>query len=214
MQDHAIQDAWKIFYLEKTMDLTMKPKILPKSFFSRDASIVARDLLGKILVHNSREGRTAGKIVETEAYYGTRDPASRAFRRTPMSEIMWGPPARTFVYMIHANWMFNIVTGKKGEPSAVLIRALEPIQGIELMQSRRGVEKVEELCRGPGRLTKAMGLNKKDHHAIDVTKSSDVFVLDSRETPKIGRSHRIGVEGRDLKRKLRFFVKGNKFISR
>lgn len=194
-------------------DHMIKSKILPKSFFTRDASVVARELLGKILVHESREGKTAGKIVETEAYYGSRDPASRAFRRTPMSEIMWAEGGTTFIYMVHGLWLFNIITAREGEPSAVLIRALEPLEEIELMKKRRGTADIKNLCSGPGKLTEAMEITKKLHN-IDIAASKELFVLNSKEKVKIGSSNRIGVDGRDLKKKLRFFVDDNKFVSR
>lgn len=191
----------------------MRLKPLSKSFFTRDAALVARELLGKILVHESAGATAVGKIVETEAYYGNRDPASRAFRRTPMSEIMWAVGGKTFVYMVHGHWLLNFITGKEGVPSAVLIRALEPLNSMELMKKRRGTNKIKNLCSGPGKLTEAMAITKAQHN-IDATISKELFILNSKEKPKINCSNRIGVDGRDLKRKLRFYVKNNPYVSK
>lgn len=189
----------------------MEQKRLPKSFFARNAAFVAEELLGKILVRKTKEGVTAGRIVETEAYYGARDPASRAFRRTPMSEVMWDPPGKIFVYMVHNHWMFNVVTGKKGVPSAVLFRALEPMRGIELMKRRRGKEDIKHLCSGPGKLTKAMGIDKKFNG--EWINRNDLKILWSNEKIKVAKSHRIGVT-KDLKRRLRFYIKNNPYVSK
>jgi DNA-3-methyladenine glycosylase len=192
--------------------MMIKNKPLPRSFYARDAAVVARELLGKILVHRKDEILT-GKIVETEAYYGEKDPASRAYRRTKLAEPMFGQAGKVFIYMVHANWMFNIVTGKRGEPSAVLIRALEPLRGIEIMKKNRGVKDIRNLCNGPGKLSQALGITK-DHQGLELTKS-ELYIADSEneEKIKIATSYRIGVT-RDLKRKLRFYILGSKFVSK
>lgn len=192
------------------MDGRVEP--LPLSFFARDPAAVARELLGHLLVHRSPEGTAAGAIVETEAYYGARDPASRARRRTPLSEPMWGPPGRAFVYMVHNQWLFNVVTGWPRGPSAVLIRAVEPKMGMDLMRERRGVDG-RDLARGPGRLTRALGITRA-HSGLDVTSpQSPVVVARGRPMGPVARSHRIGVS-HDLRRKLRFYVRGSRFVSR
>ncbi len=189
----------------------MPPAPLPRSFFARDPAPVARELLGHLLVHRSPEGVAAGAIVETEAYYGTGDPASRARRRTPLSEPMWGPPGRAFIYMVHNQWLFNVVTGWPRGPSAVLVRAVEPRVGVELMAKRRGVDG-RDLARGPGRMTRALSITRA-HHGLDVTDPrSPVVVARGEPMGPVARSHRIGVS-RDLKRKLRFYVEGNRFVS-
>ncbi|MEM3085513.1 MAG: DNA-3-methyladenine glycosylase [Halobacteria archaeon] len=185
---------------------------LPRSFFNRDPAAVARDLLGHLLLHRSPEGSAAGAIVETEAYYGAGDPASRARRRTPLSEPMWGPPGRAFVYMVHNQWLFNVVTGWPRGPSAVLIRAVEPRVGVDLMVKRRGVDG-RDLARGPGRMTRALGITRA-HSGLDVTNPrSPVQVVRGTPLGPVVKSHRIGVS-RDLKRKLRFCVGGSRFVSR
>lgn len=190
-------------------------EVLPRSFYERDTAEVARALLGKILVHRAREGRTSGEIVETEAYYGEGDPASRASRgRTKMNEIMWGQAGRAFVYMVHARWLFNVVAEREGVPGAVLVRALEPREGIDLMRRRRRTSNELELTSGPGKLTRAMGITR-GHHGLDLTddKSELVIVEGEPRQFSIASSHRVGVSA-DLVRELRFYIEGNPFVSR
>lgn len=190
-------------------------KVLSRGFYERDTSEVARALLGKILMHGAHEGLTSGKIVETEAYYGKGDPASRASRgKTKMNEIMWGPAGRTFVYMVHAQWLFNVTTEREGVPGAVLIRALEPLEGVELMYERRGAELERELTSGPGKLTKAMAITRV-HHDLDLTNPNCKLMIIEGEPQSfsITSSHRIGVSA-DLERKLRFYIEENPFVSR
>jgi DNA-3-methyladenine glycosylase len=190
-------------------------RILSSSFYSRPTPRVARELLGKVLVHETKEGLTSGKIVETEAYLGERDPASRAYggKRTSISHVMWGPPGRSFIYMVHANWLLNVVTEPEGKAGAVLLRALEPLNGIELMRKRRGVESLEALTSGPGRLTQALGITKRDH-GIDLTDPRSHLRIEDwgKQAFRVGKSHRIGV-ARDLEQELRFYIEGNRFVS-
>ncbi len=188
---------------------------LPRDFYERDTATVARELLGKVFIHRTSEGLTSGKIVEVEAYFGRGDPASRASRkRTRLNEIMWWCGGLAFVYMVHANWLFNVTTEREGVPGAVLVRALEPLEGIKIMRERRGVSSERELTSGPGKLTSAMGITQKNH-GLDLTNSkSELTIIEGRPKEfKIESSHRIGVSS-DLKRKLRFFVRGNPFVSR
>ena len=189
-------------------------KRFSRSFYERDAARVAQDLLGKVLTHRSPEGVTSGMIIETEAYFGKRDPASRASRkRTKLNELMWWRGGLAFVYNVHNNWMFNVTAEREGVPGAVLLRAVEPLQGAELMKRRRGLEDERLLASGPGRMTQAMGITY-DHHKVDMTRSRVLTIADVAPTKfKTSRSHRIGVSA-DLKRKLRFFIDGNCFVSR
>lgn len=190
-------------------------KVLSRDFYERNTSGVARTLLGKILVHRGHKGLTSGKIVEVEAYHGKGDPASRASRgKTKMNEIMWGRGSLAFVYVVHAHELFNVTTEREGVPGAVLIRALEPHEGIEIMRWRRRVSDELELMSGPGKLTHAMGITRK-HHGLDLTNPrSELTIIEDRfEQFEIGKSHRIGV-GTDLKRELRFYIRGNPFVSR
>jgi len=189
-------------------------KVLPQKFYERDPAPVAKELLGKVLVHRPPEGKTSGRIVETEAYFGKGDPASRASRkRTRLNELMWWRGGLAFVYMVHANWMFNVTADREGVPGAVLLRALEPLDGVELMKTRRGVEDLRLLTSGPGRLTQAMGITYGDHK-IDLTKSRVLTVVEGApEDFEVERSYRIGVSA-DLRQKFRFFIKGNRFVSK
>lgn len=187
---------------------------LPRQFFERDPAFVARELLGKRLIRRIEGGSLEGVIVETEAYYGLRDPASRAFRgKKDYNRLMWGEPGRVFVYNVHRYWMFNVVAHEPGEIGAVLIRALEPTRGLDAMLRNRLVEDHEELTSGPGKLTIALGMGK-GLHGQDVTDpESEVYIVDGALEHEIGTSRRIGVT-RDLERDLRFYVKGSPYVSR
>jgi len=190
-------------------------KILERKFYEVDPAAVAKALLGKILVRKVYSKVLSGKIVETEAYYGERDPASRAYKgRMKFNELMFAEPGRTFIYMVHGNWLLNIVAHFKGEVGAVLIRAVEPILGIEVMVKNREVENFHSLTNGPGKLSKALAITK-ELNGIDVTKKkSELRVTEGKEEEiEISSSHRIGVR-MDLPEELRFFIKGNKFVSK
>ncbi|MBE3133009.1 MAG: DNA-3-methyladenine glycosylase [Acidobacteria bacterium] len=147
--------------------------LLPRSFYARPTLDVAADLLGKVLVHRGRAGTTAGIIVEAEAYIGEQDPACHAAAGpTRRNQPMYGEPGHAYVYLNYGvHFLFNIVTEPEGSPAAVLIRALQPVDGIGIMRrrraSRRGARSVQDhdLCRGPGNLTRAMGITIRDNHA-------------------------------------------------
>lgn len=148
--------------------------ILPADFYARPTLDVARDLIGKVLVYRSAHGTTSGRIVEVEAYIGEDDPACHAAAgRTTRNAPLYGPPGRAYVYVNYGlHDMMNAVTEAEGHPSAVLIRALEPLEGLPLMRRRRsrapwrkGKPPVadHELCRGPGNLTRALGITLADN---------------------------------------------------
>ncbi len=189
-------------------------KIIPKEFYDRDSAQVAKDLLGKLIIRKLGDHRLVGKIVETEAYYGLKDPSSRAFTTPKMAAAMWGHPGQAFVYMVHNNWLFNVVTEKEGIPAAVLIRALEPVEGIELMKNHRGRDGFG-LTNGPGKLTHALRIEKQ-HSSIKVyDPNSEIIIAEpsKKEKFQIASSNRVGVRY-DLKRKLRFYLQKNKWVSK
>lgn len=186
---------------------------LKRSFYERNTAIVAKQLLGKVLAHKTSKGICKGKIVETEAYFGSKDPASHAWKITPRSKIMLGMPGMAYVYFTYGNhFMFNVVTERKGKAGAVLIRAVEPIKGIKLMQKRRGIKDVRNLCRGPGRLTKAFGITKVQN-GLDLIKSDLYIETGPKGKLQIVRTKRIGIK-RGKEKLLRFYIKGNEFVSR
>jgi len=182
---------------------------LGKKFFSQPTVDLAKALLGKYLVY----GDLKGIIVETEAYLFRDDPGCHASRgMTKRNEPMFGPAGRTYVYLIYGMYhCINIVSGKIGEGEAVLIRALEPIDGIAKMKRRRKTTKLENLCNGPGKLAQAFGITKK-HNNLSLI-DGPIQVHNSRFKPQIETSPRIGLsEGKELE--LRFFVKNSNFVSK
>jgi DNA-3-methyladenine glycosylase len=190
-------------------------KILSREFYERDPAGVARELLGKILVRRLNNTVLKGRIVEAEAYYGHNDPASKAYRgRKRFNELMFRDSGKTFIYMVHGNWLLNIVAHPIGEVGAVLIRALEPLEGVEAMMRNRGVQDIHSLTNGPGKLTEAMMITNK-LNGVDVTDSnSEIQILESvEENFNIKDSYRIGVK-KDLPVKLRFYIAENRFVSK
>jgi len=180
-----------------------------KEFFNQPTVELAKALLGKYLVF----GNLRGKIVETEAYLYRGDPACHAARGlTPRNAVMFGPAGRSYVYFIYGmHFCLNVVSGKPGEGEAVLIRALEPVQGIEVMRERRKTGKLENLCSGPGKLCQAFGLTK-EHNNLCLLKS-DLRIHDNRERFEVMSSKRVGLSvGQELE--LRFYIAGNKFVSK
>ena len=178
---------------------------------------VARQLLGKFLVRRHAEGSTSGRIVETEAYIGPEDKACHASRgRTPRTEIMFGRAGHAYVYLIYGfHCMFNIVTETRDFPAAVLIRAVEPLEGLELMRARRKTENVRGLANGPGKLCQAFAIDRKLNG--DDMCGEILYVEDRGEpAPKILTTPRIGVEyaGRWKHKPWRFLINGNDFVSK
>jgi len=183
--------------------------LLGKKFFNQPTVKLAKALLGKYLCL----GKLKGMIVETEAYLYRGDPGCHASRgQTPRNTPMFGPAGRTYVYFIYGMYhCLNIVSGKQGEGEAVLVRAIEPVQGIALMQRRRKTKKIENLCNGPGKLTQAFGITKKHNNLSLIDGPLQIF--DNRKKTQIVKTTRIGLSaGKELE--LRFFIKGNKFVSK
>jgi len=196
-------------------------KKLPLSFYDRDDVIqIARELLGKIIVTHFDGQTTSARILETEAYIGFTDKASHSYghRRTARNEHMYSAPGTSYVYICYGmHRMFNIVTNKKDIPDAVLIRAVEPVEGIDIMAKRTGKNITDKtLTRGPGNVGKALGIDK--HHSGLFLLDEEIFLLDDGKiiaTEKIGISKRIGVEsaGADSLLPFRFYIKGNQYVS-
>lgn len=206
------------------------------SFFEKTALELAPALLGTVLVHESPEGVTAGRIVETEAYMGPDDKAAHSYggRPTERTRVMYGPAGYAYVYLIYGmHWCLNAVASEIGTPQAVLIRALEPIDGIPLMIERRGLSsltsvqqnedgtwpttKIKSLTNGPGKLAKAMSIDKRQYgwSLVDsplriLQDSSDGIPLEITTGPRIGIDY--AEEAKEYP--WRFWIKGNPFVSK
>ena len=201
--------------------MTVVSKKLDLSFYDRKNVVqVAKDLIGKILVTQFGGLRTSGRIIETEAYAGVNDRASHAFgnRRTDRSEDLYGPPGTTYVYICYGqHHLFNVKTNKKEIPHAVLIRALEPLEGLDEMLRRTGKPFADfTITKGPGNLTRAMGLSKI--HTGENLLKEDIFIEEDGfhyKRNQITVTKRIGVESarEDAELLYRYIVKGNPFVS-
>jgi DNA-3-methyladenine glycosylase len=190
---------------------------LRRSFYEQPTIEVARQLLGKYLIRKHPDGTTVGRIVETEAYIGPQDKACHASRgRTPRTEIMFGRAGHAYVYMIYGfYYMLNIVTEAADFPAAVLIRAVEPLEGLPLMRSRRQTERLRSLASGPGKLCRAFAIDRT-LNGNDVC--GKVLYLDDHgePAPKVVTTPRIGVDyaGKWKHKPWRFLIKGNEFVSK
>jgi len=176
---------------------------IKRKFFERDAEIVARELLGKIIVRNLDGKEMRGRIVETEAYYDNKDPASRACKEGDLKKTMEKEAGTILVYGVHNSWLINFVTGKKGEAEAVLIRALEPLN-------------FKENTKGPGLLCKALKIDKSFHKKV--VGDEELWLENDEEKEikegvEVVESKRIGVK-KDLEKNLRFYIKDNKWVSK
>lgn len=193
--------------------MELEPARLDRDFFARPTLPVAQALLGCVLVSELPEGRTSGRIVETEGYLGPDDPASHAARlRRGRVTAMWGPPGIAYVYRsygMHA--MLNVVCEAEGRAGAVLIRALEPVEGLELMRSRRRLEETRLLCSGPGRLCQAMGIGLDDH-GRDLVSDDRLRIEEGVVVEAVSVGGRIGMS-RGVEQPWRFFETGNRFVS-
>ncbi len=192
-------------------------RLKPSFYLNPDVTVVARDLLGKVLVTKTPEGKTTGMIVETEAY-SFRERGCHAYqnRKSARNSVMFDTGGVCYVYFIYGvHHMFNVVTNTHGLAEAVLIRALEPLEGIDLMQSRMGVDTIKRITSGPGKLAKAMGIDREWN---GVSLQSPVLWIEDRGIGPVPvtKSRRIGIDyaGRDANKLWRFSIKGNEWVSR
>ena len=190
-----------------------------RKFYLRSAVDAAPDLLGKKLVHKTENGICSGMIVEVEAYCGAEDKGAHSYknRRTPRTEIMFGEGGFSYVYSIYGmHYCFNVVANVKDKPECVFIRAVEPIDGIELMKARRGCENISDLCNGPGKLCAALGIDR-DCYGLDLLKD-ELYIENFREIPKelIRVSPRINIDYAEecAEYYWRFFIGENSFVSK
>lgn len=188
-------------------------------FYQRPALLVAKELLGAILVHETKEGIIKGKIVEVEAYMGSLDKAAHSYKniKTPRTEILYGEGGFAYVYLIYGMYYcMNVVCNMVDKPECVLIRALEPLEGIDLMKERRKTDKMLNLCSGPGKLCSAMGITKEQNGN---NLSGDSFYIqqpvEKFQDIEIETSKRIniGYAEEAIEYPWRFTIKDSKFIS-
>lgn len=201
----------------------MKFQILKRDFYTRaDTLRVARELLGKRLVVPSADGaRVSGRVVEVEAYLGAEDRAAHSYggRRTRRTETMFGVGGTAYVFFVYGiHHQFNVVTGPEGQPHAVLVRAVEPEEGVELMKERRPVRKERELTSGPGKLCRALGLDLS-FDGEDLTRGGRAWLEETGvklRPDEIASGPRIGVAyaAEDALKPWRFWVAGNEYVSR
>lgn len=199
----------------KTTTPGVVAKTLPADFFARPTAEVARALIGCVVVSNVRGRRTAGRIVETEAYVGPHDPADHGYgaRKTARNARLFGPPGTAYVFFSYGmHWLLNAVTERDDYPAAVLLRALEPLEGVETMRRRRGVDDPLRLLSGPGKLAQALGVTGRlNGHALHqpplrIEEGDGVGSEDVAVTPRIGIS-------RAADWPLRFVVRGSPYAS-
>ena len=193
--------------------------MLPRTFYLRSVNRVAPELLGKLLVHDTPEGTTSGIIVEVEAYDGKTDKGAHSYpnKRTPRTEIQFGPGGYAYVFGIYGmHYCFNAVCAGEGKPEVVLVRALEPVEGIELMAKRRGTQSLNALCSGPGKLCAALGITK-EQYGLDLC-GDRLYLTDFRtfSEEQIRTSARINIDYAEKCRDYpwRYFIADNPHVSK
>jgi len=193
-----------------------RPPAAPASLFAGGARRVARRLLGAVLVSEGPDGRTAGRIVETEAYLASGDPACHAHRGpTARNASMFGPAGSAYVYRIYGlHRCFNVVTGREGSGEAVLVRALEPLEGLDLMRRRRGRDAPRELCSGPAKLVEALAIGPgHDGLALDGGAALRLEARPRGARPRVVATTRVGIS-RAADLPLRFYLADSPWVSR
>jgi len=198
--------------------------ILPRSFYDRDPVTVARELLGKLLIRRTGRKRLAGRIVECEAYLGADDPAAHAYSgRTPRNAVLFGPPGHAYVYFIYGkHYCLNVSCVKDGNAGGVLLRAMEPVAGVEAMAAARGLalgsparsSQLRLVSSGPGRISEALGVTRERDNAKDVTslRSDLYFADDGYRSEQILATPRVGIT-KAVDQPLRFTIAGNPYVS-
>ena len=187
---------------------------LDRAFFERATAEVAIDLIGTILWRVTPDGTTAGRIVETEAYLDAADRASHAAWSKRGQDVMHRDPGSVYIYRSYGmHWMFNIVAHAAGGIGAVLVRAAEPIEGIALMEARRGTRDLRQLCSGPGKICQAFAIDDS-LHKVDLTTSDDIWISYAKSITPVDLlvGERIGIT-KSAELPLRFFEAGNRFVS-
>ncbi|HEX6644002.1 MAG TPA: DNA-3-methyladenine glycosylase [Gemmatimonadales bacterium] len=188
---------------------------LPVRFFARPAEVVARELVGTVMRSEIGGVVTAGRIVETEAYLGAEDPAAHGYlgRRNARNASIFGPPATWYVYLSYGmHWCANLVAAREGEAAAVLVRALEPLEGIETMRARRRGVPDRHLCAGPGRLCEALGITRELDGTV-MARSPVSVLRDGVPRPEVRVTPRIGIT-KAADWPLRFVLAGTRWASR
>lgn len=189
---------------------------LSSDFFQKPTLELAKDLLGCLLVKETTEGIASGYIVETEAYMGPEDRAAHSFgnRRTKRTEIMFGEAGFVYTYAMHTHTLVNVVSGPLEKPEAILIRAIEPYSGLDLMHERRGTDNLKNLTNGPGKLTKALGITMNDYgHSFLIP---PLYIASGLVPTDISIGPRIGIDntGEAKDYPWRFWITENSFVSR
>jgi DNA-3-methyladenine glycosylase len=205
--------------------MTREAKLLRRVFFNRDPRIVARELLGKLIVRREGRKRLAGRIVEVEAYLGAGDLAAHAAAgHTARNAVLWGPPGHAYVYFIYGvHYCLNISCLREGDAGCVLIRALEPVCSMREMAEARGLHDLDlsttrdlrKLASGPGKLCEALGITRPRDNAKDMlSPASDLQVMsDGFRVEEVAVTQRIGIT-RSAEMPLRYVIAGNAFLSR
>jgi DNA-3-methyladenine glycosylase len=200
-----------------SLSLNERHQPLPSSFYNRSTPLVAQELLGKILVRRIDDVTLLGRIVETEAYLGVGDFAAHgAKRRTKRTEILFGKAGLAYIYQLRSYYLLNVVTEEEDMPSAVLFRALEPLNGVEYLKHTLGTpsQKANHLLNGPGKICRAFGIDLT-HYGTDLTAmTSSIYVAQGSDEPfEIATSTRIGIT-KSIDLPLRFTIKGSRYVSR
>ncbi|MFE8703115.1 DNA-3-methyladenine glycosylase [Cytobacillus sp. FJAT-54145] len=191
-------------------------RIKDEYFYKQPTLQLARSLLGCLLIKQTDEGISSGYIVETEAYKGPNDRAAHSFnnRRTKRTEVMFHSPGIAYTYLMHTHCLVNVVSAGINEPEAVLIRALEPYSGLELMKNRRKTDHIINLTSGPGKLTKALGITMEDYGRSFI--EPPLLISEGFTPEKVSVGKRVGIEnsGEAKDYPWRFWVSDNRFVSR